>query len=41
MKREIPGVGAHRDEILAQALGLSNEVIAGLEQAGAFGKTRV
>jgi crotonobetainyl-CoA:carnitine CoA-transferase CaiB-like acyl-CoA transferase len=40
MKREIPGVGAHRDEVLAQALGLSIEAIAGLAAAGAFGKTR-
>jgi crotonobetainyl-CoA:carnitine CoA-transferase CaiB-like acyl-CoA transferase len=40
MKREIPGVGAHRDEVLAQALGLSTEAIAGLAAAGAFGKAR-
>jgi len=40
MKREIPGVGAHRDEVLSRALGLSTEAIAGLAAAGAFGKTR-
>jgi CoA:oxalate CoA-transferase len=37
MKRDIPGVGAHRDEVLSQALGLSGEAIAGLARAGAFG----
>ena len=41
MKREIPGVGAHRDEVLLQDLGLSAEAIAGLADAGAFGKVRV
>jgi CoA:oxalate CoA-transferase len=41
MKREIPGVGAHRDEVLLQALGLSAEAIAGLAEAGAFGKKQV
>jgi CoA:oxalate CoA-transferase len=41
MKREIPGVGAHRDEVLSQDLGLSAEAIAGLAEAGAFGKMRV
>src|SRR3984957_5109019 len=30
MKRDIPGVGAHRDEVLLQDLGLSSEAIAGL-----------
>jgi crotonobetainyl-CoA:carnitine CoA-transferase CaiB-like acyl-CoA transferase len=40
MKREIPGVGAHRDEVLSQALGLSTEAIAGLMKAGAFGRAR-
>ena len=38
MKRDIPGVGAHRDEVLSQALGLSSEAIAGLAKAGAFGQ---
>jgi crotonobetainyl-CoA:carnitine CoA-transferase CaiB-like acyl-CoA transferase len=37
MKRDIPGVGAHRDEVLLQTLGLSSEAIAGLAKAGAFG----
>src|SRR6201998_1556149 len=41
MKREIPGVGAHRDEVLSQALGMSTEAIAGLAEAGAFGKMRL
>jgi CoA:oxalate CoA-transferase len=41
MKREIPGVGAHRDEVLSKTLGLSAEAIIGLVAAGAFGKTRV
>jgi crotonobetainyl-CoA:carnitine CoA-transferase CaiB-like acyl-CoA transferase len=41
MKREIPGVGAHRDEVLLRDLGLSAEAIAGLAEAGAFGKMRV
>ena len=41
MKREIPGVGAHRDEVLSRDLGLSAEAIAGLAEAGAFGKMRV
>jgi crotonobetainyl-CoA:carnitine CoA-transferase CaiB-like acyl-CoA transferase len=40
MKREIPGVGAHRDEVLSQTLGLSADAIIGLAAAGAFGKTR-
>ncbi len=40
MKRDIPGVGAHRDEVLSQALGLSSEAIAGLAKAGAFGQGR-
>jgi CoA:oxalate CoA-transferase len=41
MKRDIPGVGAHRDEVLSRNLGLSDEAIAGLAEAGAFGKMRV
>jgi CoA:oxalate CoA-transferase len=41
MKRNIPGVGAHRDDVLAQTLGMSTERIAALAKAGAFGKTRV
>jgi crotonobetainyl-CoA:carnitine CoA-transferase CaiB-like acyl-CoA transferase len=41
MKREIPGVGAHRDEVLSQTLGLSAEAITGLAAAGAFGKVGV
>jgi CoA:oxalate CoA-transferase len=41
MQREVPGVGAHRDEVLSRVLGLSSEEIAGLAVAGAFGKARV
>jgi CoA:oxalate CoA-transferase len=41
MKREIPGVGAHRDEVLSQTLGLSADAIAALAETGAFGKVRV
>jgi CoA:oxalate CoA-transferase len=41
MKREIPGVGAHRDEVLFRDLGLSPEAVVGLAEAGAFGKVRV
>jgi CoA:oxalate CoA-transferase len=41
MKREIPGVGAHRDEVLFRDLGLSAEAVVGLAEAGAFGKVRV
>jgi crotonobetainyl-CoA:carnitine CoA-transferase CaiB-like acyl-CoA transferase len=40
MKREIPGIGAHRDAVLAGTLGLSVDAIAGLAAAGAFGKAR-
>jgi len=40
MKRDVPGVGAHRDEVLSRNLGLSAEAIAGLAEAGAFGKMR-
>jgi CoA:oxalate CoA-transferase len=41
MKREIPGIGAHRDEVLSRSLGLSSEAIASLAEAGAFGKARI
>jgi len=37
MQREIPAIGAHRDEILSRVLGLSSDAIAGLAAAGAFG----
>jgi CoA:oxalate CoA-transferase len=37
IRPEIPAVGAHRDEVLSRALGLSTEAIAGLVGAGAFG----
>src|ERR1700760_2901115 len=40
-KSETPPGGAHRDEVLSQALGMSAEAIAGLAEAGAFGKMRV
>jgi crotonobetainyl-CoA:carnitine CoA-transferase CaiB-like acyl-CoA transferase len=41
MKRDIPGIGAHREAVLAGTLGLSADAIAGLAAAGAFGKARV
>jgi CoA:oxalate CoA-transferase len=40
MQRDVPDVGAHRDEVLSRALGLSSEAIAGLAEAGAFGMVR-
>jgi CoA:oxalate CoA-transferase len=39
MQREIPAVGAHRDEILSRILGLSADAIGGLAETGAFGRT--
>jgi crotonobetainyl-CoA:carnitine CoA-transferase CaiB-like acyl-CoA transferase len=38
MQRDIPAVGAHRDELLSRVLGLSGETIARLAEAGAFGR---
>jgi CoA:oxalate CoA-transferase len=40
MQREVPDIGAHRDEVLSHALGLSAEAIADLAKAGAFGMVR-
>jgi crotonobetainyl-CoA:carnitine CoA-transferase CaiB-like acyl-CoA transferase len=37
INREIPAVGAHRDEVLSRALGLSGEAIAALASMGVFG----
>jgi CoA:oxalate CoA-transferase len=37
MQRDIPAIGAHRDEVLWRVLGLSAEAIADLREAGAFG----
>jgi hypothetical protein len=37
MNRDVPGIGAHRDEILAKALGLDSGEVARLADAGAFG----
>lgn len=37
---DIPATGAHRDEVLSRALGLSPEAIASLARAGVFGKHR-
>ena len=37
IRREIPAVGAHRDDVLSRALGLSPEAIAALVRMGAFG----
>jgi crotonobetainyl-CoA:carnitine CoA-transferase CaiB-like acyl-CoA transferase len=38
IRPEIPAVGAHRDEVLSRALGLSVEAIADLAESGAFGR---
>jgi CoA:oxalate CoA-transferase len=40
MQRDVPAVGAHRDEVLSRALGLSSDAIAELAEAGAFGMVR-
>ena len=37
--RQIPGIGAHRDELLSRMLGLSSEAIAALVRLGAFGQS--
>jgi crotonobetainyl-CoA:carnitine CoA-transferase CaiB-like acyl-CoA transferase len=37
MQRDIPAIGAHRDDVLSRVLGLSGETIAYLVEAGAFG----
>src|SRR6201993_1621864 len=37
MQRDIPAIGAHRDELLSRVLGLSGEAISRLAEAGAFG----
>jgi CoA:oxalate CoA-transferase len=38
--REVPAVGAHRDEVLTRTLGLSSEAIAVLGRLGAFGQPK-
>jgi crotonobetainyl-CoA:carnitine CoA-transferase CaiB-like acyl-CoA transferase len=38
--RDIPTIGAHRDEVLSRTLGLSPEAIAALVGMGAFGQAR-
>ncbi|MCK1480804.1 CoA transferase [Bradyrhizobium sp. 197] len=40
MQRDIPAIGAHRDEVLSGVLGLSSEAISRLAEAGAFGGGR-
>jgi CoA:oxalate CoA-transferase len=40
IRREIPPIGAHRDEVLSRALGLPPDVIASLASSGAFGAKR-
>jgi crotonobetainyl-CoA:carnitine CoA-transferase CaiB-like acyl-CoA transferase len=37
MQRDIPAIGAHRDDVLSRVLGLSGEAISRLAEAGAFG----
>jgi len=39
MRRDVPGIGAHRDEVLS-LLGLPPEAVAQLAESGAFGKPR-
>jgi crotonobetainyl-CoA:carnitine CoA-transferase CaiB-like acyl-CoA transferase len=41
MRREIPTIGAHRDDVLSRVLGLSGDAIASLAEAGAFGSRSV
>ncbi|WP_283807965.1 CaiB/BaiF CoA transferase family protein [Bradyrhizobium macuxiense] len=38
MGREVPDIGAHRNEILSRTLGLSSDAIASLTKTGAFGR---
>ena len=40
IRPDIPATGAHRDEVLSRALGLSSEAIAVLARAGAFGRQK-
>jgi crotonobetainyl-CoA:carnitine CoA-transferase CaiB-like acyl-CoA transferase len=40
MQRDIPAIGAHRDEVLSRVLGLSGEAISRLAETGAFGGGR-
>lgn len=37
MQRDIPAIGAHRDDVLSRVLGLSGETITRLAEVGAFG----
>ena len=38
IKREIPSIGSHRDDVLERVLGLSADEIAKAAASGAFGK---
>ena len=38
--RDIPAIGAHRDEVLSQTLGLSPQAITALVRLGAFGQAK-
>ena len=40
MQRDIPAIGAHREDVLSRVLGLSGEAISRLAEAGAFGGRR-
>jgi CoA:oxalate CoA-transferase len=40
IRRDVPAVGAHRDTILSEMLGLSADAIAGLVESGAFGRNK-
>ncbi len=40
IRPEIPGVGAHRNDVLSRALGLSADAIADLARSGVFGRPK-
>ena len=41
IKREIPSIGSHRDDVLERVLGLSADEIAKAAASGAFGKVAI
>src|SRR5262249_12984674 len=41
MRREIPAIGAHRDDVLSRVLVRSGDAIASFAEAGAFGSPSV
>ena len=40
IKRDIPSIGAHREDVLSRMLELSSDEIAALANMGAFGASR-